>query len=71
MSRRALRRLVLAVALLGVACRRDSRPDVLVIVLDTVRADHLGVYGYERATSPNLDAFARDAVVYPRATRRC
>jgi len=64
MSRRALRCLVLAVALLGGACRRESRPDVFVIVLDTVRADHLGVYGYDRATSPSLDAFAREAVVY-------
>ncbi len=36
--------------------------DVLLIVLDTLRADRLGSYGYPRATSPNLDAFARAAV---------
>lgn len=37
---------------------RRSRPNVLWISLDTLRADHLGAYGYTRPTSPNLDAFA-------------
>ena len=36
------------------------KPNVLLIVLDTLRADHLGTYGYERDTSPVLDAFARE-----------
>ncbi len=40
------------------------RPNVLWIVWDTVRADRLGVYGYQRPTTPNLDAWARDARVY-------
>lgn len=44
-----------------------GRPNVLLVVLDTVRADHLSVYGYERETTPNLEAFAREAVVYERA----
>ncbi len=38
--------------------------NVMLIVLDTLRADHLGVYGYERDTSPNLDAFARENVLF-------
>ncbi len=42
-------------------------PDVILITLDTTRADHLGVYGYERPTSPRIDAFAKEAVVYERA----
>ncbi len=43
-----------------------DRPNVILIVLDTLRADHLGAYGYERATSPNLDAFAAEATRYSR-----
>jgi hypothetical protein len=42
-------------------------PNVLLIVLDTVRAESLGLYGYERATSPHLDRFARGGVVFSRA----
>ena len=44
-----------------------ARPNLIVIVLDALRADHLGVYGYGRDTSPALDAFARDAVVFEQA----
>ena len=33
-------------------------------MIDTLRADHLGLYGYARNTSPNLDAFAKDALVF-------
>jgi arylsulfatase A-like enzyme len=42
-------------------------PNVLLIVLDTVRARSLGLYGYERATSPNLDRFAKNGVVFSHA----
>jgi len=37
-----------------------KHPNVLILMLDTLRADHMGVYGFERDTSPELDAFARD-----------
>ncbi len=40
-----------------------ARPDVVMIVLDTVRADRLGVYGYDKGTTPSLDAWAKDARV--------
>ena len=46
--------------------RVGEHPDVVVIVLDTVRADRLGLYGYDRATSPQLDAWSREARVYER-----
>jgi len=42
--------------------------NVLVILVDTLRLDHLSAYGYERQTSPNLDAFARDAVRFNHLT---
>lgn len=41
--------------------------NVLLISIDTLRADHLGVYGYRRATSPHIDAFAREAVTFDQA----
>lgn len=37
---------------------------VILISLDTLRADHLGCYGYDRATSPNMDKLADDAVLF-------
>ena len=39
----------------------------VLILLDTVRADHLGCYGYHRPTSPNLDALARAGVKFEQA----
>lgn len=44
-----------------------DRPNVILLVLDTLRRDHLGCYGYPRPTSPNLDRLAADAVVYEQA----
>jgi arylsulfatase A-like enzyme len=55
---------------LGLAASSVSaaeRPNILLITLDTTRADRLGFYGYERPTSPNLDALAQRSVVYERA----
>lgn len=44
-----------------------GKPNVIIYLVDTLRVDHLGVYGYERDTSPELDRFARDAVVFDNA----
>ncbi len=49
------------------ALPHTSKPNVLLIVMDTVRADHLGINGYDRATTPNLRRLARDSVIYTRA----
>lgn len=43
------------------------RPNLILIVMDTVRADHLSLYGYPLDTTPNLRALAQDAAVYPNA----
>lgn len=41
--------------------------NVLLILVDTVRADHVGFYGYERDTTPAMDAFAAESVVFRHA----
>lgn len=65
---RSLQRCLLLFLLLG-ACGRDKAGprNVLFIVVDTLRADRLSLYGYRRPTSPNLEAFAREAVVFTNA----
>ncbi len=45
----------------------DGRPNIILISIDTLRADHLGAYGYPRDTSPNIDALARQGVVFENA----
>jgi len=39
-------------------------PNVLVVVIDTLRADHMALYGYSRETTPHLDAIAKQGVVF-------
>jgi arylsulfatase A-like enzyme len=49
---------------------RDRRPegwDVVLVVLDTLRADRLGAYGYDRPTSPYLDALAERSTLFTTA----
>jgi arylsulfatase A-like enzyme len=40
---------------------------IIIIDIDTLRADHLGCYGYDRDTSPNIDALAGESIVFDRA----
>jgi arylsulfatase A-like enzyme len=62
---------LLAAALAAAAAWRpatsEPRPNVILISIDTLRADHLGCYGYRRPTSPNIDEFARHAVLFEKA----
>ena len=45
----------------------DERPpNLLLITVDTLRADHLGCYGYFRDTSPNIDRLSAEALVFER-----
>jgi len=46
--------------------KQDPKRVVFTLV-DTLRADHLGTYGYPRKTSPNIDQFAEQAVVFEQA----
>jgi len=42
----------------------SNSPNIVLVTMDTVRADHLPIYGYERNTAPNLTAFAAQATLY-------
>ena len=60
-----------AAALLALHCgseRGPSRPDILLITIDTLRADALGSYGAIETLTPNIDRFAAEGVVYEAAT---
>jgi arylsulfatase A-like enzyme len=41
-----------------------AAPNVVLITTDTLRADHLGVYGFERNTTPNLDRLAANSLLF-------
>lgn len=43
---------------------RETAPGILVVAVDGLRADHLGAYGYDRETTPNLDALASQGVLF-------
>lgn len=46
---------------------RQNAPNVLVIIVDALRADHLSTYGYTRATSPHLTSFAARGALFSNA----
>ncbi len=51
----------------SLAVAPDDAPNILLITIDTLRADHIGAYGYSRDTSARLDALAADGVLYERS----
>ncbi len=65
--------ILVGVALLGTTAGaqtptpRNSSPDVYLITIDTLRADHVGCYGYKQVETPALDALAADGVRFTEA----
>jgi len=49
------------------AAPKTSLPNILWVIFDTTRADHLSLYGYERRTTPHLDELARSSTVFESA----
>ena len=49
------------------AAQRRTLPNVLLITIDTLRADHVGAYGYGKAQTPNLDRLADEGVLFSQA----
>ena len=47
--------------------KTESKPNVILVVMDAVRADHLSCYGYHRQTSPNIDNLAKKGVLFENA----
>ena len=54
-------------AIASLPASAPGSPNILVVLVDTLRADHLSVYGYDRRTSPNLDRLAREGVLFENA----
>lgn len=44
--------------------RKLNKPDILIYIIDALRADHMSCYGYERLTTPNIDKFAEENTRY-------
>ncbi len=63
--------LCLLFACLSGCARKPPPPNILLISLDTLRADHVGAYGYARETTPFLDALAGDGVLFRNAFVNC
>ena len=67
MSLRTQKRCTSLLAVVGVilvGCSEKAEPNVILVSLDTLRADRMGVYGYHRNTTPHLEALADQGVVF-------
>jgi arylsulfatase A-like enzyme len=66
---RSARCLLVAAFFMIASCAEPepSRPNLLLVSIDSLRADHLHAYGYERETSPNLDRLADEGVLFSNA----
>ena len=64
--------LFVCVSAMGGACARPGTPEptrlnIVFVLIDTLRSDHLGCYGYDRATSPFIDQLAESGMLFERA----
>jgi arylsulfatase A-like enzyme/Flp pilus assembly protein TadD len=73
-----MKRLALVVAVLATVttCARftgspSNETPVILISIDTLRSDHLPAYGYDRVSTPHLDALRADSILYERAYSHC
>lgn len=60
--------LITVTVVLSISCggRTDYRPNIVLLLIDTVNADHLGSYGYHRNTSPAIDSLAATGIRFAR-----
>jgi arylsulfatase A-like enzyme/Tfp pilus assembly protein PilF len=64
----AIAAVVICIATLAILRGQAPRPNVLLVTIDTVRADRIGAYGYAKAATPNIDRLAREGVRFADAT---
>lgn len=72
LAAKALLSSIAVAILLAAGCGRNNQPtsedrNVVLIILDTVRADHLSCYGYERSTSPTIDSLSACGILWQEA----
>src|SRR5579864_4527633 len=51
----------------GASAQTKASPDVFLVTVDTLRADHIGCYGYDRIETPALDALAKEGIRFTQA----
>jgi len=59
--------LALALSFAPAGCEKKNRPNVILVIIDTLPASHVSSYGYERSTTPNLDRVATDGILFKNA----
>jgi tetratricopeptide (TPR) repeat protein len=71
------RRFAAVIFLVAAACHREqsqttfANAPVILISIDTLRADHLPLYGYTKIATPNIDALRRDGILFENAYSHC
>ncbi|HEX5133247.1 MAG TPA: sulfatase [Candidatus Krumholzibacteria bacterium] len=63
--------IILSMACMAIGCAKAPSPNVVLIVLDTLRADRLSCMGYGRPTTPRIDALAATGTLYTNAFATC
>src|SRR5580692_8568462 len=58
---------LVGIAPLVLAATLQAATPVILISVDTLRADHLGAYGYKSARTPNIDSFAQNGTLFAQA----
>jgi tetratricopeptide (TPR) repeat protein len=68
-----MRRLLLTLLLLAACSKPEApaKPSIILISVDTLRSDHLPIYGYAKGATPHIDALRRDGVLYEQAWSHC
>ncbi len=67
MNRLYLGCIFIFVCFIGCGRRNSNPPDIVLITIDTLRADHVSCYGYDRKTTPFMDTLASEGTIFKRA----